>query len=728
METNLSAKIVVHDLWKEYAAHKRAAEQTNDASNSSVPVLEDINLSVNDGEFVCIVGPSGCGKSTLLNIVGGFLHATRGTVLVDGAPVTGPDLRRVFIFQENGVFPWLTVKENIGFGLLNKSPAERERIVSHYVEMVGLTGFEKSYPRELSGGMKQRVEIARALAADPDILYMDEPFGALDFLTRLRMRAELVEIWQRERKTVLFVTHDVEEAVQLSDRVVVMSKRPATISTIIDVKLPRPRDLDAPEYLSIRDEIFEVMGIGHTEAAATPSGSAEPERPVRKTTAVNSPLRSRKLDADVIIIGGGPAGSVLGTYLGRAGVDHLIIDKAHHPRAHVGESLSFSTTAILKEIGFLPVMEREGFIVKRGVSWTTWYEPEQVDMKFEEIEPEGYAYQVDRAKFDELLLRFAREHGSRVFSGAEVDRVNFNRAGQATGVTVKLGGSRFNLNARLIVDASGRQGVLGRQLNSLKPLSDFPQFAVHSWFTGVERGAGATANNTHLHLLPIKRGWAWQIPITDEITSVGIVSGRDHHVRSGEDVEQFFKWTIDLNPTLAARMHGASRQRELRMDGNYCYRMERFVGDGWLLMGDAAFFVDPIFSSGIGDALHSARFAADAINAALASNDLGEASFLDYERQLQRGMAVWQDFVHLFYEVAPIFSSVLAESEHRVPILRVCEGEVYSDEAAQAVAQLKIVFDEILADSSHPHAQYLGATATGDVAAVADGTDRMETV
>jgi FADH2 O2-dependent halogenase len=507
-----------------------------------------------------------------------------------------------------------------------------------------------------------------------------------------------------------------------------MSKRPATISTIIDVKLPRPRDLDAPEYLSIRDEIFEVMGIGHTEAAATPSGSAEPERPVRKTTAVNSPLRSRKLDADVIIIGGGPAGSVLGTYLGRAGVDHLIIDKAHHPRAHVGESLSFSTTAILKEIGFLPVMEREGFIVKRGVSWTTWYEPEQVDMKFEEIEPEGYAYQVDRAKFDELLLRFAREHGSRVFSGAEVDRVNFNRAGQATGVTVKLGGSRFNLNARLIVDASGRQGVLGRQLNSLKPLSDFPQFAVHSWFTGVERGAGATANNTHLHLLPIKRGWAWQIPITDEITSVGIVSGRDHHVRSGEDVEQFFKWTIDLNPTLAARMHGASRQRELRMDGNYCYRMERFVGDGWLLMGDAAFFVDPIFSSGIGDALHSARFAADAINAALASNDLGEASFLDYERQLQRGMAVWQDFVHLFYEVAPIFSSVLAESEHRVPILRVCEGEVYSDEAAQAVAQLKIVFDEILADSSHPHAQYLGATATGDVAAVADGTDRMETV
>jgi ABC-type nitrate/sulfonate/bicarbonate transport system ATPase subunit/flavin-dependent dehydrogenase len=716
METNHPAKIVVNDLWMEYAAHKRVASSADGGENKGVPVLENINLTVNDGEFVCIVGPSGCGKSTLLNIIGGFLHSTRGTVLVDGAQVTGPDLRRVFIFQENGVFPWLTVKENIGFGLLNKSAGERERIVSHYVEMVGLKGFEKSYPRELSGGMKQRVEIARALAADPDILYMDEPFGALDFLTRLRMRAELVEIWQRERKTVIFVTHDVEEAVQLSDRVVVMSKRPSTISTIIDVKLPRPRDLDAPEYLSIRDEIFEVMGIGNTEsavtvAAAAPDG-AEQEQPAQQTRAVNSPLRSKKLDADVIIIGGGPAGSVLGTYLGKAGVDHLIIDKAHHPRAHVGESLSFSTTGILDEIGFLPVMERERFIVKRGVSWTTWFDHEQVDMKFDELQSEGYAFQVDRARFDELLLRFARERGSRVFSGAEVDRVNFNRSGQANGVTVKLGGSRFNLNARLIVDASGRQGVLGRQLNSLKPLSDFPQFAVHSWFTGVGRGTGATAHNTHLHLLPIKRGWAWQIPITEEITSVGIVSGRDHHVKSGENVEQFFEWTVNLNPTLAERMRGASRQRELRMDGNYCYAMERFVGDGWLMMGDAAFFVDPIFSSGIGDALHSAKFAAKAITDALAAGDLGQENFLDYEQQLRRGMSVWKDFVQLFYEIAPAFSSVLATSEHRVPVLRVCEGEVYTEEAARAVAQLRSDFDAIQADPAHPIAQLLAGAET----------------
>ncbi len=205
--------------------------------------------------------------------------------MVEGQPVAGPDPRRIFVFQENGVFPWLTVQENVGFGLLRKSAAERAAIVAHYLEMVGLTGFERAYPRELSGGMKQRVEIARALAANPDIIYMDEPFGALDFITRLKMRADLVRIWQSEKKTILFVTHDIEEAVQLADRVLVMSKRPATIQRIIAVDLPRPRDLDSAGYLGTRDEIFSAMGMSlrigeNVEAPARPAhGSNSPDAP-----------------------------------------------------------------------------------------------------------------------------------------------------------------------------------------------------------------------------------------------------------------------------------------------------------------------------------------------------------------------------------------------------------------------------------------------------------------
>jgi NitT/TauT family transport system ATP-binding protein len=240
-------------------------------NSDSIRVLENINAEVAHGEFVCIVGPSGCGKSTLLNIVAGFLEASSGEVIVEGEPVSGPDPRRIFVFQENGVFPWLNVYENIGFGLRRQTGTERNRIIARYIDNVGLTGFENAYPHELSGGMRQRVEIARALAANPDIIYMDEPFGALDFLTRLKMRADLVRIWQSEKKTILFVTHDIEEAVQLADRVLIMTPRPGTIQEVVDVDLPRPRHLDSAGYLEKRDRIFQVMGmslrVGETAAA-----------------------------------------------------------------------------------------------------------------------------------------------------------------------------------------------------------------------------------------------------------------------------------------------------------------------------------------------------------------------------------------------------------------------------------------------------------------------------
>jgi NitT/TauT family transport system ATP-binding protein len=231
--------------------------------NKSTPVLENISLDVSEGEFVCVVGPSGCGKSTLLNVLGGFLSPTSGAVRIDGEIVRSPDPRRIFVFQERGVFPWLTVEGNIGFGLFKLNGSERQQRIAHYIKMVGLQGFEEAYPSELSGGMKQRLEVARALAVNPDVLYLDEPFGALDSMTRHTMRGELLRIWETERKTIVFVTHDIDEAVQLADRVVVLSARPAVIQRTVEIDIPHPRDISSARYLELRDGILQQIGLAH---------------------------------------------------------------------------------------------------------------------------------------------------------------------------------------------------------------------------------------------------------------------------------------------------------------------------------------------------------------------------------------------------------------------------------------------------------------------------------
>ena len=224
-------------------------------------VLQDVDLEVAPGEFVCLLGPSGCGKSTLLNIAGGFEHTDTGTITIDGQEITEPSDRRVFVFQEYGIFPWASVWDNVCLGLRKLPKEERTRVAQETIDLVGLKGFEKAYPMELSGGMKQRVEVARALAVKPDVIFMDEPFGALDSLTRLTMRSELIRIWKQEKPTILFVTHDVDESIQLADRVVVLTERPGRIARIVEVDLPHPRDLASPEYARIKGELYELLGV-----------------------------------------------------------------------------------------------------------------------------------------------------------------------------------------------------------------------------------------------------------------------------------------------------------------------------------------------------------------------------------------------------------------------------------------------------------------------------------
>ena len=213
------------------------------------------------GEFVCLLGPSGCGKSTFLNIVAGFLATTSGTLRLDGRPVTRPGHDRGVVFQEHALFPWLSVADNIAFGLRMRgaSRTERAAAVRRYTDLVGLTGFERSFPKDLSGGMRQRVAIARALANEPKMLLMDEPFAALDAQMRRLLQDELVKIWQETGKTVLFVTHSIEEALRLSDRVVVMTARPGTVRAVVPLDSARPRDPTSDELVAARRRIDGML-------------------------------------------------------------------------------------------------------------------------------------------------------------------------------------------------------------------------------------------------------------------------------------------------------------------------------------------------------------------------------------------------------------------------------------------------------------------------------------
>ncbi len=223
--------------------------------------LDHINLAVRPGEFVCVVGPSGCGKSTLLHLIAGLHSPTSGKVLIDGKTVEGPGTDRILIFQDHGLFPWLTVGQNVEFGMKMKGvpKAERQEKTRHYLQLVHLAKFEKSYIHQLSGGMRQRVAIARALATEPDVLLMDEPFAALDAQTRDLLHDELERIWSESGRTIIFVTHNVREAVRLGDRVVLLTFRPGRVKSEFPVTLPRPRSLEDPEVALAAREVLDEL-------------------------------------------------------------------------------------------------------------------------------------------------------------------------------------------------------------------------------------------------------------------------------------------------------------------------------------------------------------------------------------------------------------------------------------------------------------------------------------
>lgn len=409
---------------------------------------------------------------------------------------------------------------------------------------------------------------------------------------------------------------------------------------------------------------------------------------------------------DVVIIGGGPAGSVLGSYLSKAGVSNTILEKAVFPRAHVGESLVSSTVRIFDEIDFIETMEREGFPRKYGAAWHPTKGKGEFAIEFAEFPQEGvdqdYTYHVERSRFDQLLLDHARNLGSDVRENVAVRKVLFDDDGFANGVRVSIDGELSEIPAKMVIDCSGRNTILGTQLGLKYKDPIFNQFAVHAWFEDVDRGdIPETADYIHIYFLSVERGWAWQIPISDTVTSVGVVAEREVFKQSRQRTEEYFDDLVATNPGLSKALTTATRINDFKAEADYSYGMTEFVGDGWMLVGDSARFVDPIFSSGISIALEAAKAASESIVAALESGDWSRDALKPYEDHMKTGVAIWYEFILLYYKLMHLFTYFIDSKEHRLQILQLLQGEVYDRENAPVLDAMREVIRKVEETPGH---------------------------
>lgn len=407
---------------------------------------------------------------------------------------------------------------------------------------------------------------------------------------------------------------------------------------------------------------------------------------------------------DVVIMGAGPAGLTMGCYLAEAGIDCLILERANHPRPHVGESLMPSTIRIIREIGFHELVESAGFPRSGGVV----YHPQvgfDVSLAYRDFPQEGidqpYTYHVDRARFDMLLMKHAENRGCRIVQGVGVDEVLFDD-GRARGVRVSMGGRSIELEASVVVDAAGRNTRIGRQLDLREDHPVLDQFALHTWCIDVDRGSRKTADYTHVFFIPEVRGWAWQAAISEEITSIGLVASREAYHDSALNVEDFFHASLRGNRKLARATHRARPINDLKGEVNYSYRLSQVSGDGWVAVGDAARFIDPVFSSGVSVAMHSARFAAERVEAAVRSGDASRGTFAPYEDRLFTEAAIWDDFVRLFYRLLPAFTHLLEAKEHRAALVQMIQGEIHAGSDQGVLSEMRALVREVEEADSHP--------------------------
>jgi 1H-pyrrole-2-carbonyl-[peptidyl-carrier protein] chlorinase len=433
------------------------------------------------------------------------------------------------------------------------------------------------------------------------------------------------------------------------------------------------------------------------------------------------------VDFDIGIIGGGPAGSTVASYLSQAGLSCVVLESSLFPRPHVGESLIPATTPVLQDIGALQKVDAGGFPRKYGAAWTSAAQSRIPTMGFQlpsgfraaEVAfserdqanvSQDYTYHVDRGQFDLLLLQHTESLGTKVYEGVRVQGVD--TADTHPRVAFTMGRREVGLRVRMVVDASGRGTFLGRQFRLKVPDPVFNQYAIHTWFDGLDRSALSAnqeqADFIHIHFLPVTDSWVWQIPITSTVTSVGVVTQKKHFTTARQDFEGFFWNCVGTRPELAEALRQSQRVRPFRPEGDYSYAMRAICGDRWLLIGDAARFVDPIFSSGVSVAMNSARLASYDIIAAAEKGDFSKPAFGTFENKLRRAVRNWYEFISIYYRLNILFTAFVADPRYRIDVLKMLQGDVYDDQEPVALTKMREITGQVERDPDHLWHKHLG--------------------